>query len=764
MTPPAGRQPMTTARSADAAPCPAATAVAASATSALPSPAPAGDDYFALSGLRETLALYLDAREVAEIHKACRFGARAHTGQTRRSGEPYIHHPIEVARTMAELRLDKITIIAGLLHDVLEDTHVTRPRLRSEFGDAVTEVVEGVSKLQGLDFESVEVRQAENFQKMMLAVAKDLRVILVKIADRLHNMRTLRHMPPARQKAIARETLEIYAPLALRLGMGEVRLEFEDLAFKALHPLRCTVLEKRARERSGSRLQLMEKTVAGIRRHLRDSGVPCRVQGRRKHVYSIYRKMREKRLPFSQIMDIFAVRLIVDNVGDCYRALGLMHNFYKPVPGRFKDYIAIPKANGYQSLHTILFGPQGVLMETQIRTREMDEVAQTGVAAYALYKIADGRRPRKGSDGVVKTQEWLQGLFGFPHGGGDSLEFMEHLKAGLIPDDIYVFTPQGEIMALPRKATALDFAFAVHTDLGLSATGARIDKRLSTLSTVLQSGQTVEVVTAEKARPNPGWLSFAVTAKARAAIRHYLKNIRDDDAVRLGKHLLNEALRNYQTGLGEIDKGWFDKVAGMLDVAGRDALFREIGLGNHVPQLIAARLADSERVAERPIEIARSTALRGAKGLVVTCAKCCYPIPGDAVIGIMNPGKGLVVHRDGCPNAATLRRKKDNTIPLQWTGDSGADDEYSAAIRAVTRHQRGVLASIAAKVAEMGSNIENISIEERGTETAAITFVISVNGRPQLEKIMRKIVKAVEGTEVQRIGFPGGAGGAGAGR
>ncbi|MDD9806306.1 MAG: bifunctional (p)ppGpp synthetase/guanosine-3',5'-bis(diphosphate) 3'-pyrophosphohydrolase [Gammaproteobacteria bacterium] len=713
-------------------------------------PAAPAEDYFLASGLRGTLEEYLSAGEIRDVHRACRFGAEAHTGQTRRSGEPYIHHPIEVARTMAGLRLDKVTLIAGLLHDVLEDTHITQQKLRAEFGDEVARVVEGVSKLQGLDFVSVEVEQAENFQKMMLAVAMDLRVILVKIADRLHNMRTLEHMPPHRQKAIARETLEIYAPLALRLGMGDVRLEFEDLAFRTLHPRRHGALAKGVRERAGNRLELMEKAVARIRFHLHESGVPCQVQGRRKHLYSIYRKMKEKNLPFSEVLDIFAVRLVVDSVEDCYRALGLMHNFYKPVPGRFKDYIAIPKANGYQSLHTILFGPQGALMETQIRTREMDEVAQTGVAAYALYKINDSRR----FAGAVKTQEWLQSLFNFQRGAGDSLEFMEHLKADLIPDDIYVFTPNGEIMALPKKATALDFAFAVHTDLGLSASGVRINRRLGMLSAVLQSGQTVEIISSENARPNPGWLSFAVTAKARSAIRHYLKDIRDDEAVKLGKHLLNEALRNYQTSLGEIGKDWFDRILGALDIPGRDALFREIGLGNQIPQLIAARLADSDRRAERPVEIARSAVPRGARGLVVTYAKCCYPIPGDTVIGIMNPGKGLVVHRDGCPNAAAAARKrKDSVIPLQWTGDGAPDDEYSAAIRAVTHHQRGVLASIAAKVAGMGSNIENISFEERGTETAAITFVISVKSRAQLEKIMRGIVNAVEGTKVHRIGF-----------
>ena len=707
------------------------------------------EDYFLASDLRDTLGEYLSAPEIADIHKACRFGAQAHIGQTRRSGEPYIHHPIEVARTMAGLRLDKVTITAGLLHDVLEDTHVTRQKLRAEFGEEVARVVEGVSKLQGLDFESVEIEQAENFQKMMLAVAMDLRVILVKIADRLHNMRTLRHMPPHRQKAIARETLEIYAPLALRLGMGEVRLEFEDLAFKTLYPRRHRALAKGVRERAGNRLELMEKTIARIRLYLEESGIPCRVQGRQKHLYSIYRKMKEKNLSFSEVLDIFAVRLVVDNVEDCYRALGLMHNFYKPVPGRFKDYIAIPKANGYQSLHTILFGPQGVLMETQIRTREMDEVAQTGIAAYALYKINDSNR----FAGTVKTQEWLQNLFSFQQGSNDSLEFMEHLKADLIPDDIYVFTPAGEIMSLPRKATALDFAFAVHTDLGLSASGVRINKRLSMLSTRLQSGQTVDIIVSNNARPNPGWLSFAVTAKARSAIRHYLKNIRDDEAAKLGKHLLNEALRNYQTSLGEIEKGWFDKILGLLGIAGRDALFREIGMGNQIPQLIAARLADSERMAERPVEIARSTVLRGARGLVVAYAKCCYPIPEDTVIGIMNPGRGLVVHRDGCPNATAARKRKDSVIPLQWTGENAPDDEYSAAIRAVTRHQRGVLASIAARVAAMGSNIENISFEEYGTETAAITFVISVRSKTQLEKIMRKIVHAVKGTKVHRIGF-----------
>jgi len=723
---------------------------AAAAAPAAPPAGAATEDYFLASGLRGTLEEYLSAGEIRDVHRACRFGAEAHTGQTRRSGEPYIHHPIEVARTMAGLRLDKVTLMAGLLHDVLEDTHITQQKLRAEFGDEVARVVEGVSKLQGLDFVSVEVEQAENFQKMMLAVAMDLRVILVKIADRLHNMRTLEHMPPHRQKAIARETLEIYAPLALRLGMGDVRLEFEDLAFRTLHPRRCAALAKGVRERAGNRLELMEKAVASIRFHLHESGVPCQVQGRRKHLYSIYRKMKEKHLPFSEVLDIFAVRLVVDSVEDCYRALGLMHNFYKPVPGRFKDYIAIPKANGYQSLHTILFGPQGALMETQIRTREMDEVAQTGVAAYALYKINDSRS----FAGAVKTQEWLQSLFNFQRGAGDSLEFMEHLKTDLIPDDIYVFTPNGEIMALPKKATALDFAFAVHTDLGLSASGVRINRRLGMLSAVLQSGQTVEIIPSENARPNPGWLSFAVTAKARSAIRHYLKDIRDDEAVKLGKHLLNEALRNYQTSLGEIGKDWFDRILGALDIAGRDALFREIGLGNQIPQLIAARLADSDRRAERPVEIARSAVPRGARGLVVAYAKCCYPIPGDTVIGIMNPGKGLVVHRDGCPNAATAARKrKDSVIPLQWTGDGAPDDEYSAAIRAVTHHQRGVLASIAAKVAGMGSNIENISFEEHGTESAAITFVISVKSLAQLEKIMRGIVSAVEGTRVNRIGF-----------
>ncbi len=694
----------------------------------------AGLDADLLKNLEASLETYLPREEIERIRKAYLFSANAHTGQKRMSGEPYISHPVQVARTMAELHLDTTTITAGILHDVLEDTHVTKNQLAREFGKEVSEIVDGVSKLDHLQVESREAKQAANFQKMILAMSEDLRVILVKLTDRLHNMRTLHHLPRPKQKLIAQETLEIYAPIAQRLGMDKVRRELEELGFGALHPARCRVLSQ-AVEKSGGRYQkLMLHIRNGICTHLEAAGIAHEIFSRRKNVYSIYRKMRQKNLPFSEVFDVFALRLIVDRVDDCYRTLGLIHNLYKPVPGRFKDYIAIPKTNGYQSLHTVLFGPQGIRIEIQIRTREMDHVAEQGVAAHTLYKAGD----KNGATlEHTRAREWTRHLMELRKHVGNSADFLENVKIDLFQDEVYVFTPQGEIMNLPRGATALDFAFAVHTDLGLACAKALVDKRLSALSAELENGQTVEIITDKHARPTPLWLGFAVTAKARAAIRNHLKNTSEKAAVKLGKRLLRNALENYGSDLGKIGAQQWTALLQQLKLKQQEALFKEIGLGNQMSPLIVRRLLDpggaGAATADKPL------AITGTEGVIVTYAKCCHPIPGDAIIGLLNPGKGLVVHRDSCHNVAGRADNNDQGILLQWAEKEAADAEYSAAIRTVTQHRRGMLAVIADKIAQTGSNIENISIEERPGAMALLTFTLSVKNRDHLADIMRKI-------------------------
>ncbi len=708
------------------------------------------ENHFLVSDLCQVLRGYLTEREVSGVYQAYLFGADAHLNQKRRSGEPYIYHPVEVARTMADLQLDAVTISAGLLHDVIEDTSVTKEQLEKEFGDEVAGVVDGVSKLEGLSFESREAKQAKNFQKMILAVAKDVRVILVKLADRLHNMRTIEHMPSAKQKMIARETLEIYAPLAHRIGIERLHVELEELAFKTLYPLRYAILKKEIERHAGKRDKQFEAICEKIRLHFEKAGFDCQIRGRKKHLYSIYHKMKAKQLPLSKVADIFAFRLIVNSVDDCYRALGVMHNFAKPVPGRFKDYIALPKANGYQSLHTVLFGYQGMTMEVQIRTHEMDRIAEAGIASHPLYKADDDNA----MPGTVATHEWLKSLSALSPDAGDAVGFMESLKAELRPEEVYVFTPEGRIVSLPAKATLLDFAFAVHTDLGLSAKTGLVNHRPRPLSTVLRSGQTVEVLTSKDVCPGPAWLSFTVTAKARNAIHHYLKNIRQDEAVKLGKRLLESALDKHNMSVDKVKPAYLRqliRLAGERDLAG---LFYQIGIGNQIPQLIAARLLEPDKDGELlTLTIDQSSGIKNAHGIVITYAKCCYPLPGDPIVAVVSPGRGLVVHRDACQNVHSAAKAESDIIHLQWSDDLPQHEEYSAAIRAVTPHKKGALALIASEIARMGSNIEHISFEEQSVDVAAINFVIGVKSKKVLNNIMRGITKNVANTEVYRVGL-----------
>ncbi len=710
-----------------------------------PGPAPAAESSrFLISDLCALLEAYLSPEEVREIYRAYLFGAEAHEGQTRLTGEPYIFHPLAVARTMAEMRLDASSIMAAILHDVIEDTPTAKSQIEAEFGAEVAELVDGVSKLSSLSFESKAEAAAESFRKMMLAVARDLRVIMIKLADRLHNMRTLGVMRPDKRRRIARETLDIYAPIAQRLGMNRLRQELEDLGFQALYPLRYRVLEAAVRQATGHQRELMQKVETAICARLEELEVEARILGRTKNLYSIYRKMRAKRLPFKEVFDVFAVRIIARDVDTCYRVLGAVHNLYTPLPGRFKDYIAIPKANGYQSLHTTLFGPHGIPIEVQIRTEEMDRVAEAGIAAHWLYKAGGSGTPAHD-----RARRWLEDVLEIQKRAGNSLEFLESIKVDLFPDEVYVFTPAGEIRALPRGATAVDFAYAIHSDVGNTCVAVKIDRRLAPLSTVLQSGQTVEVITAATGRPNPNWLDFVVTGKARAAIRHYLKNQRRGEARRLGRRLLEKALAGFDLSLRQVSAA---RMATLLEELGLDSLedlLEEIGLGRRMAQVVAHRLVPDTGEAEGQ-GTAAALSIEGTEGMVVSFAKCCYPIPRDPVVGVLSAGRGLVVHRDHCPNVRAYRRMEDRTISVRWA--EAPQGEFLAAIRVQTRNERGVLAEMASRISGQHSNIENITFERHDGSSTTLTFVLAARDRRHLARILRALRKIPQVYSVKRVG------------
>ena len=701
---------------------------------------------FLISDLCTLLETYLEPEQVRDVYRAYLFSAEAHEGQNRLSGEPYIYHPLAVARILAEMHMDHQSLVAALLHDVIEDTQTVKTQLAQEFGEGVAELVDGVSKLTQIEFQSQAEAQAENFRKMLLAMVRDIRVILIKLADRLHNMRTLGALRPERRRAIARETLEIYSPIANRLGMNDLRMELENLGFAALYPARARILGEAVRKARGNRKEILSKVETAIKRRLRQEDLSGEVIGREKHLYSIYQKMHQKGLPFNEVFDVYAFRIIVDTVDSCYRVLGAMHNLYKPVPEHFKDYVAIPKSNGYQSLHTVLFGPYGVPIEIQIRTEDMDRVAESGIAAHWLYKSGD-------EEGLpqVRAREWLHGVLELQKNAGDSLEFLENVKIDLFPDEVYIFTPKGQIMKLPRGATAVDFAYAVHTDIGKRCVAVKIDRRLAPLRTALANGQTVEIVTAPGARPNPAWLSFVITGKARSNIRSYLKNLQRREAVQLGRRLLDWALANLQLPVEDIPPARLEELLRELGLPDLDALLAEIGLGNRIASLVARRLAPAEKgetAGAGPADEPRPgpLAIRGSEGMVVTYAKCCHPIPGDSILGFLSAGRGIVIHTGSCKNVAEFRKRPEKWIDVEW--GRAIDAEFPVEVRVDVANQRGVLASVAATVAGMGSNIENVRMEERDGMTSAMTLVIDVRDRRHLARIMRRI-RAME--SVMRI-------------
>ncbi len=691
-----------------------------------------------IAELRKVTDSYLTRYEGEKVTRAYEFSAKAHEGQHRKSGEPYIHHPLAVARILAEMHMDYQTLAAAILHDVIEDTPTLKNDVQRKFGKGVAELVDGVSKLTQISFESHAEAQAHNFRKMLMAMSNDIRVILVKLADRLHNMRTLEALSPEKRRRIARETLEIYAPIAQRLGINAIRLELEELGFAMLYPMRYRILNEQVEKARGHRKEIITKIRNSLKRRVRQEKMPAQIAGREKHLYGIYEKMRLKGLSFNEVYDVFAFRIIVDGADACYRTLGIVHNLYKPVPGKFKDYIAIPKSNGYQSLHTVLFGPYGVPIEVQIRTRDMDDVAEAGIAAHWLYKDR-GSQSRSGAH--KRAREWLHRIMEMQTMAGNPEEFLEHVKVDLFPESVYVFTPKGKIIELQRGATTVDFAYAIHTDVGNTCVGARVDRRLAPLGTQLSTGQTVEMITAPGARPNPAWLNFAVTAKARSSIRHYLKNLQNDEAIALGKRLLNRELEIHGSSFENLGSRQIKKVLKEYQLETNDDLFREVGFGNRVAPIVARELtgleAGTESVKKRKDDKSKPLTIRGSEGMIVNFPKCCLPIPGDPILGFVTTGRGIVVHHQSCPNVTEYRNHPDKWINVEW--ETGIEGEYPTNLRIDTTNQKGVLAKIATAISDQEANILHVNMTERDDRYTTINFVVEVKDRVHLAGVMRRI-------------------------
>lgn len=695
------------------------------------------------------LESYLESDQIREVYRAYLFGAQFHCGQMRKSGEPYIFHPLAVARILAEMHMDYKCLIGAILHDVIEDTSATKEKVTEEFDAEIADLVDGVSKLTKIDSVSHAEAQADNVRKMLLAMTRDIRVILIKLADRLHNMRTLDVMRPKKRRRISSETLDIYAPIANRLGLNHIRLELEELCFAAAWPMRHRVLLKSVMTMRGNRKELVTHIETAMRQGLKDEGITAKVMGREKHLYSIYKKMRDKKLSFTEVVDLFGFRIIVNSVDTCYRSLGVVHNLYKPVPGRFKDYIAIPKANGYQSLHTSLIGSHGVLVEAQIRTEEMHEISESGIAAHWSYKT-EGE-----NTGVAHSyaSDWLKNLLDLQREAGNSMEFLEHVKVDLFPDEVHVFTPKGGIKVLAKGSTVIDFAYAVHSDVGNQCVAARVDRQLVPLRTKLDSGQTVEVITADGARPNPAWLDFVVTGKARASIRNYLKNLKRQEAVELGRKMLERGLEAYGLSLEEAEADGVNTLLTDFKLENMNDLLEKIGLGDRMALLVARRIAGDRKLAQNeepyPTQAAQPLVISGTEGMVVSFAKCCRAIPWDDIVAVFSPGKGIVVHRQGCPNLGEFRKHGENWMDVRW--EEQVEGEFTTEVGVEVGSKRGVLATVAAVFAEMESNIENVVIEERDGLSSTLEFTVSVRNRKHLARIIKRLRALPEVMRITRM-------------
>ena len=698
------------------------------------------------ASLTQAIAGYMKPEDVAQVSAAYEVARNAHNGQFRKSGDPYITHPLAVATILAEWHLDPQALMAALLHDTVEDTPTTKLEISKTFGKPVGDLVDGVSKLDRVESQSLQQAQAENFRKMLLAMARDVRVILIKLADRLHNMRTLEAMSREQQKRIARETLEIYAPIANRLGLHGVFQELEELGFRFLYPNRYRVLAKAVKAARGNRREVVGKILSAIKKRLEGFDVEAGVNGREKHLYSIYIKMAEKSLSFSEVLDIYGFRIIVKDIPSCYLALGALHSLYKPIPGKFKDYIAIPKANGYQSLQSTLFGPYGTPIEIQIRTQEMHRIAEAGVASHWLYKSADTPL----NEVQHKTHQWLQSLLEIQTENGDPAEFLEHIKVDLFPDEVYVFTPKGNIKALPKGATAVDFAFAVHTDIGNRCVAVKINNELEPLRTQLRNGDRVEIITSPQGSPNPAWLNYVVSGKARSHIRHYLKTMHYGESVQLGERLLDQALRALKADPGEIGPTHWEQMLRGDKAKQREEVLAEIGLGKRLNVVVARRLLSMSEGAPHDRKDMGAITIRGSEGIAVQFAQCCRPIPGDPIIGFINKDQGLVIHTHDCESVRQYRSDPDKWVDVEW--DNSEDKLFDVNIKITVANERGVLAKVGAAIAEGKSNIDHIAMDEKdGSAYTAMRFTIQVRDREHLSIVMQKLRALQEVVRIARI-------------
>ena len=703
------------------------------------------------SQLTLSLKQYLKQPDIEQIWEAYRFGELAHRGQMRKSGEPYITHPVSVAIILSHLHLDTPTIIAALLHDVVEDTGITKEEVSEKFGPQVADLVDGLSKLDKIEFQSATEAQAENFRKMLLAMSQDVRVILVKLADRLHNMQTLDVMKPEKRRRIARETLEIYAPIANRLGLNEIYQALEDLSFKNHYPMRYAVLSKAILAARGNRKEVVGKILDAIKDKLAEMKIEADVTGREKHLYSIYKKMTGKTIAFSQIYDIYGFRVIVKDLAACYATLGVLHGLYKPIPGKFKDYIAIPKANGYQSLHTTLFGPFGTPIEIQIRSQEMHNIADAGVAAHWLYKTTDAHFTAM----QQQTHQWLQRLLEIQSESADSLEFLEHLKVDLFPDEVYVFTPKGKILALPKGATAVDFAYAVHTDIGNRCVAVKINQELAPLRSELRNGDHVEIITAAHAHPNSAWLNYVVSGKARAHIRHFLKSMQSNESAQLGERMLNKALQALHSDANNITEEQWQKLLRDYGAKDKQEILTDIGLGKRLNVMVAHQLmamADEhgERHAKQPNKPLGTITIRGSEGMAVQFAQCCRPIPGDPILGFINKDKGLVIHTHDCPSIRKFRVDPEKWLDVEWHPETKR--LFKVNLKLASANKPGMLAKIAAGIAQANSNIDHISMEESDDSAYTnIMFTVQIENRVHLAELMRKLRRIPEVVRINRV-------------
>ena len=703
----------------------------------------------ALNSLLKKSKSYLDKDQVALIKRAYVFSYASHQGQLRKSGEPYINHPLSVAYILAEMGMDAVSIGAAILHDVVEDTSVGQEEIKKKFGSEISNLVDGLSKIDNIKLLTRDEAQAENFSKMMLVMSDDLRVILVKLADRLHNMRTLDCLSKEKKFRIAKETLEIYVPIALRLGMNKLRLELEEISFKTLNPLRYKILVKAVENHKGNKRKFLDDISSKVSGRLSDLNIEAEIFGRQKNVYSIYKKMKLKKLSFNAVFDIYGLRVVTNKIDNCYRIFGATHNLFKPVPGKFKDYIAIPKSNGYQALHTVLFGPNAIPIEIQIRTKEMDQFAESGIASHWQYKTGGH------SSAQAYARDWLKKILEMRESSSNSLDLLENIKVDLFPDEIYVFTPKGEIKSLPDRSSVIDYAYSIHSDVGNRCSAAKIDGIDVPLSTPLSSGQTVEIITTQIGKPNPAWLEFIVTVKARTSIKNYLKKMQTSQALDLGLRILDKALNDYGTSFTEIPYSSIRKLLNEYSLEDEKSLFIEIGLGNIVPHLVAQNLTNKKSFVKETYRDLFSKVLRtkkmdniaikGTEGLVLNYAKCCRPIPGDEIIGVTSKGNGFLVHRSNCKNIKKTIAKK---IYIEWADE--VTGEYETQIRLYSEKQRGVLANVAGIISGLSCNIENVKFDEVQNPYASFVFTIDVRNRKQLADVIKELKKLKNINKVMR--------------